>query len=606
LTGPDVVDAEVRFDNGLNVISGPSDTGKTFVLQCIDFMLGSQRLPGDIPEAAPYDTVLLGIRPNNSDTEMTLSRSLRGGAFTLSIDCQDEQILKEQHAADREDTLSHFLLDLARLSGKWIRKNMHGKTQSLSFRNLVHLCLVSEEDVIRTESPILTGQHVSGTAELSVFRLLLSGIDDSSVVAAEEPRISRTRVEAKVEVLQGLVDKTKRQIGELQGEADLPSLREQLQRVETTIEEASAELNIVQESVAAMEDQRRSTWTKLRQVESRLEVLAELDRRFKLLGEQYRSDLKRLEAIAETGRRLGEMKMERCPVCGALVEYHNEEHQEAQSNPEAVANACTAEAQKIRSLLADLQVTQDDVRSEIGELATEKRERRTKLEAVGNEIRERLQPHLQVALQQVLDCQEKRDGIRRAGDLLERLAELQDLIAEVSDAPTRTSSGVDIREIHTADIEAFCKEAEARLRAWNFPGLDRVTFSEKDRDIVISGRRRTSHGKGVRAVTHAAFNLALLRYCVDRELPYPGFVVIDSPLVVYREPDTDEEGFSRDVKDSFFKDLAASFVDAQVIILENEEPPIEVAEDRAVNLIKFTGTNVGRRGFIPATVDRSQ
>lgn len=150
------------------------------------------------------------------------------------------------------------------------------------------------------------------------------------------------------------------------------------------------------------------------------------------------------------------------------------------------------------------------------------------------------------------------------------------------------------------EAEAFSQEVETLLRAWHFPGLDRVTFSESDQDIVISGRTRASHGKGVRAIAHAAFNLALLKSCLKGEMPHPGFVLIDSPLVVYREPDTDEGGFSHDVKDAFYRSIAEEFRASQVIIFENEDPPSDLGAD--ANIIRFTGASHGRQGFIPKSV----
>ena len=148
-------------------------------------------------------------------------------------------------------------------------------------------------------------------------------------------------------------------------------------------------------------------------------------------------------------------------------------------------------------------------------------------------------------------------------------------------------------------LEDFSLAVEERLRAWNFPSAGRVTFSETDWDVVIGGRRRASHGKGVRAITHAAFSLALLNLCWRKKTPYPNFLVIDSPLVVYREPSPDEKNISADVKDSFYNDIASSFRGTQVIILENEDPPIQLASSDDINLIAFTKTSHGRYGFIP-------
>ena len=126
-----------------------------------------------------------------------------------------------------------------------------------------------------------------------------------------------------------------------------------------------------------------------------------------------------------------------------------------------------------------------------------------------------------------------------------------------------------------------------------------MTFSDTEWDVVISGRARTSHGKGVRAVTHAAFTAGLLRFCANRGRPHPGFVLIDSPLVVYREPDPDEVALDTSVKSAFFADLASSFTSEQVILLENEVPPDEVVANGAVNMVQFTKRDEGRYGFIP-------
>jgi len=43
LTGPGVEDAVITFSDGLNVIAGPSDTGKTYVAQCLSFLLGTSK-----------------------------------------------------------------------------------------------------------------------------------------------------------------------------------------------------------------------------------------------------------------------------------------------------------------------------------------------------------------------------------------------------------------------------------------------------------------------------------------------------------------------------------------------------------------------------------
>src|SRR5689334_2636278 len=48
--GPKKPDAEFKFAPGLNVLWGASDTGKTFLVESIDFMLGAGDALKDIPE----------------------------------------------------------------------------------------------------------------------------------------------------------------------------------------------------------------------------------------------------------------------------------------------------------------------------------------------------------------------------------------------------------------------------------------------------------------------------------------------------------------------------------------------------------------------------
>ena len=89
--------------------------------------------------------------------------------------------------------------------------------------------------------------------------------------------------------------------------------------------------------------------------------------------------------------------------------------------------------------------------------------------------------------------------------------------------------------------------------------------------------------------------IGLLLEVKRKQLPHPGFVLLDSPLVTYREPD---EHMGEGVKWAFYRTLAGSMGSAQVIVLENEEPPAEIKQN-----ISFTGftksETVGRYGLFP-------
>lgn len=598
LTGVDLTPAEVEFTGGLNVIAGPSDTGKTFILQCIDYALGARSRPDELLEAEAYERVVIELDAASDGSRYVLERALGGGEIELTRPDGSTEELKGQHAAGRTDTVSYFLLQLSGLSDKCIRTNNRGTTRDLSFRDVARLAIVSEQDVIRESSPVHARSGYQKTASRSVFRLLLSGTDDSAVVAVEEPRISRARVEAKTDVLEGMLAQLREQIAEHPIEGDLAALLDQLDRLDITYQSIEEGLSQDGAQMADVEERRRSVWSRLRETRGRLDVLAGLAERFALLAKQYESDLRRLDAIAEAASRLGDIGVERCPVCGALPQHHDHDHLENPVASEDVTASANAEAGRIRSLVSDLDTTRQEVAAEHGALLREQEQLQEELTEVTTTIHEELRPRAQKAAIELREVASTRQRAQRSLDLLERVQALEAQIQEVQ-AEEVASARLEFASLPTSASEEFAQEVGARLAAWNFPDLERVTFSGTDWDVVISGRPRTSHGKGLRAVTHAAFTTGLLRYCASRGKPHPGFVLIDSPLVVYREPDPDGVTLDASVKSAFFADLASSFLAEQVILLENDEPPEDVLASRNVNMIRFTKREEGRYGFIP-------
>ena len=604
LSGDSVENAEIRFEQGLNLISGPSDTGKSFILQCIDFVFGARRPPKEIPEADSYHTVSVELRDAN-ESLITLRRALRGGDIRC-LRNDEEVVLKAKHNPNNSNTVSGLLLELTELADKRLRKNANGETVSLSFRNLMHLCVVNESDIIAERSPILTGRPVNKTTEESTFRLLLTGTDDSATnVVAEKTNLVVGR-KAKADLLDEMIQSTIDRIADLENNAEIEELRDQFQRSTSFLEGVSLELTKTKVDVSDLESQRRDLWVDVRNAESRLQVLVELIARFELLEEQYQSDLRRLDAIAETGSLLNGFGADRCPICGALKKDHSLDAVEVGASPEAVSNASKAESQKVELLLRDLQVTQQEVAAEHSETKNRLNSFNERIRLIDSSIDNGLKPKIGSLVEQVQQTRAAREPLIRTLELHERLEELRRIAEGLAAEAPDDSDRPEFRSTSASDLENFSKAVEERLRAWNYPNLERVTFGERELDVVISGRRRSSHGQGVRAITHAAFNIAILDYCLSKSLPHPGFVVVGSPLLVYRQPDAGEDGFSSEVKRSFFADLAVRFNSAQIIVLDHEELPSAIDASGATNWIRFTGSDVGRRGFIPRKVAKDR
>src|SRR5712664_1676674 len=115
-TGKGKISAEVLFGPGFNVISGASNTGKSYILQCIDFMLGGSKRPKRIKESTGYESLFLEFEDHNHQTH-ELERSLSGHAFVHRIISKGatllEETLLEKHDPNDKKTVSALLLDLS-------------------------------------------------------------------------------------------------------------------------------------------------------------------------------------------------------------------------------------------------------------------------------------------------------------------------------------------------------------------------------------------------------------------------------------------------------------------------------------------------------------
>ncbi|MGI4880525.1 MAG: hypothetical protein ACRYG4_23925, partial [Janthinobacterium lividum] len=110
-----------------------------------------------------------------------------------------------RHSATDPDNISTFLLRLVGLDQKKLRKNVNNELQNLSFRNLASLLIVDEEAIIKKDSPIVSGDSTQRTAQISLFKLLLTGVDDSALVAVKKRAIARAEIEGQLVLIDEMI-----------------------------------------------------------------------------------------------------------------------------------------------------------------------------------------------------------------------------------------------------------------------------------------------------------------------------------------------------------------------------------------------------------------
>ena len=601
--GPNRPPASIKLKSGLNVICGASETGKSFIVESIDFMLGGGAPPRDIPEKAGYDRVRLLIE-STGWPPLGLERSIEGGNFSAYEEAfydgqpgTEHRVLRDRHSGAREDTLSHVLLERVGLISKKLRRNRVGDIRSLSFRDLARLSVSNEQEIQRSGSPLLSGQYVQATPEYAAFKLLITGTDDSALVSSREVSGRRESVSGKLELLDQLIE-------ELQGEIDedgldKAELREQLNRLEKSIEDQNTALSEIQAVHDDLLQQRASVAIDIQTRRARLLENQELTGRFKLLDEHYQTDLKRLEAIHEFGSFFVHLDRDVCPLCGANP---RDQHLDAEcdGNTEEVVLAANAEMYKIRRLERELSETVASLNDEVGQINSELPSLEEQYQGIDEQLTEITKPTVSTERTSYNQLILKRAEVITSLDNFKRL---ERLVYQKDDLEVHEEEGGEATESRTSipkiTLDAFSQTVERVLTEWHYPNANRVFFDESAKDFQIAGKDRGSTGKGLRAITHAAVSISLLEFCLEHSLPHPGFLVLDSPLLAYWKPEGEEDDLSgTDLKEKFYDYVLGFGSDTQVIIIENEHPPNFVSEGG--NVIVFTkNPHRGRYGFFP-------
>ena len=603
--------AIIDFAPGFNVISGPSDTGKSLIFECINYALGSKKTPKDRPESRGYSTVFLSILAG--EEIITLRRSTRSEAIMVyksdydNIEDEGTEKIVLSASSQAADNISDYLLSIIDMKDKRLKKNDRNETKSLTFNILRKLLLVDETKIQKETSPIFTDIPTDATSEKALLRYMLTGIDYSDIIAVKDPKIRKADANARINLLDKLIGSNSNSLKENTSKEEL---EKQLGKLFASIEGETNKVFENQNEIEDLREQRRTAFDNAIAADSKIDQLKEILSRFTLLSQHYKTDLERLDAIIEAGNGLSGVIEVHCPLCGSESEHHRLECAISEKEIIEIKISCEREKKKINSLNGDLLQTIIQVTNEIQDLFRTKEVNENEFKHIDKVISDKLEPNIFSLKNHLRELFETKKEVEIAISTLEQVKIMQDLKASAEkDLKTPTKASISPVEVKAIEAGELIKVIEKNLIDWSYPNLskdeNRVLFSELNQDIAIIDKDRASQGKGYRAITYAAWIISLMELCLDKKMPHPGFIVLDSPLVTYRPADKPQisknDAISDNMKERFYGSLSNLSKDRQIIILENEDPSEEVI--KKIHYTHFTrNTEFGRYGFIPAVV----
>lgn len=586
VTGSGKTDSIIELSNGVNIIYGPSNTGKTYIVKCIDYMFGSEREPIDISTGYQYIEIIVRTQCGT----ITMSRKI--GENKIEVSGKDNNVLSGKYATkasrtNYDKTINSVWLSLIGINDlHLVISNENYKKQILSWRTFSHMFMLTETKIISEYSAILSGRDTSNTAVIASLIFLLSGQD----FAETETKDTKEIKEAKKNAVKAYINKELFRLSERNQEL-LAQLKENPNiDIAVEIEKIMAEISTNEKRINSSIEENQKILAQLYEKNENLSECNVLLNRYDELTTQYDADLKRLNFIVDGEANLNASFSSHCPFCdGEVVVKKNQNY----------IDAAKSDYKKIKLQAKDLESASKELRSEKLSLEQEIGTLMAKKKSMEELIEKELKP-------QVFNLKEKlsayKDAIecQKEIDILKKLSEQKTADMIENDTDEESELKFKVKEhLDYSFINELSNGIKSFLENCNYDNLLSVIFDKADMDIVINGKKKSSNGKGYNAYFNSVVAIVLSRYMESKAKYSPDFLVLDSPILSLKENETKKP--SETMRNTLFENIVDNQKGIQTIVIENEIPEINYKD---ANIIHFTKEkNNGRYGFLLDVTD---
>lgn len=613
-------DGEAR---GLSVIAGEISTGKTSVLEFIDYCLGSSRHPRHIEIQRRVRSALLEV-DIAGETAVIERPTFSNQQFATIHRCALDE-LTDPHTMERRplappgdpNSLSSFLLTATGLQGIQLKEaptQAQSALDPLSFRDVMPLCFLTNQRM-DNKNLLLEGQHMRNLKLVQIIEILFGVYDDQLAAMSDQlDRLEEERKDLTAEIAALETFLAENEVpGHLELDARATELKEKLVDARTRLDALSARMQ-AETTYAA---HARAEYAKLRRQSgesaARVRDRETLLRRLLPLRGQYAEDERKLVFFQEADRLFDPLRVQVCPACMQELPHPVEieaggtcslcrQHIAVEPEPADI----TAERGAVRARLQAIDRYIEDVEAQLGEAQAAYegavREETASQRRLDSQVGRDLSPFLAqrdelVRERETIQSDERevaqqvrwRESLDRrhadAARLDQRITELRERIQEMrGKRPDRQLVTQDLTE-RFADL----------LGTFGFPKLDEPEPPSLDTKFVpyVRGNRYTDIGStGAFTLISLGWELAIFERAVEQGSPHPGFLLIDSPQKNLMPEAGGVEGdefvdpaIPRRVWEHIVKWSAGMGKAAQIVVVDNRPP--DVADEHVV--VRYSG-----------------
>lgn len=591
---PTKPDSTIQFTQGLNIICGPSNSGKSWVLDSIDYAFGKTAKDFVIDEATDYTEVRMHVR--TPEGGITFRRPIGKGDTNVEVTSThptiESGIYKSRHTQNRPsvDSVLMRLIGYENPSELKVIESKDFATKAMTWRTFWS-ALYADEDRIATKSSVLVPtQYTAATAAKCALASLVTGRNYAVLAREESTDTKKLKNNAVIEYLQLKPAEIASRIEIIDtalGTSDTEDIKHRI----GALGRAMAQM---QQRISEATTEGRSIVTRLQQVREKLAEMHALRARYEELATSYKARIDRFEFVEHDGDLLREHPTAySCPVCDSELDHTTRDLPEPDP----------AERETLTLRLADLQNTLRQMDADRESLKQEQQSLQGEAERIKKLIRSELQPELH-SLQADLDNHNALVAMHaEREELIARKNQIEEELQERRGKQFIKGNFNPLEEFPEEFWNTMSSEILDTLGASAFPGLKTANFSPQLFDAAVNGKSKAKQGQGYRSFVNTAVMLALRSFLAsDHASHNPGLLVIDTPLLGLDDQQLDQE--LMDVREKIPQALYEYLINiqdqGQIIIADNTKfmPDLD-SIDNECNIIRFTRrTDHGRFGFL--------
>ena len=600
----------VNFNKGINIIYGNSDTGKSSILNLINYLLGASKVDmyDEIEKKVKYALLELSLE----DKIYTVKRDIFNPnqliqVFKSSID-EINTVFPSEYAPNYKKEAgvgfySEFLLsslNIPLLKVKEAPSKAESPMKRVSFRDIFKYSYL-DQDEVGSKYILDSNNYAVRVKNQETFKFIHNLLDDQITQLEEEisnkirekskndneyKTISSFFVDAKLES----EDKIEQTINLI--DQDLQAIEEDIQNINVKMKSDNTELDQIRQHIINLEKElgelNKDKYIKQAQLERNIS-----------LKKDYKIDIEKLQTAIEVSNKIpkGTEPEARCPICdNHLIIEETSEHQ---VNIETIKN----EIKSLKARTKELNILIDEVRNSIYLFEQKEEIIRIDLmkarELMDTSVSEFISPyisHRDVLISQKAEAIEKKYQQiyllklrKKLDDFDINSREISEIIKELREELKKLK---ELKPTSRKVLEPIESLLIKFLESIPIKNLNKVSINEKTFLPIVRGREYTTlTSGGLRTIISVGYFVSLLINSLNNKTNMPSLLMIDTigkylgkTKDKYMEETNEAEDKNEQVNDprkylNMYKFLFANSnqlleenKDHQIIIVDNDIP----------------------------------